>query len=59
MVSDSGFACPVCRAGALQLSITMRFPLLDDPEVAIDTNHLERALRPIPLGKRNPDYHSS
>ena len=26
---------------------------LDDPEVAIDTNHLERALRPIPMGKRN------
>ena len=26
---------------------------LDDPAVAIDTNHLERALRPIPLGKRN------
>lgn len=26
---------------------------LTDPEVAIDTNHLERALRPIPLGKKN------
>ena len=26
---------------------------LDDPEVAIDTNHLERALRAIPLGKKN------
>ena len=26
---------------------------LDDPEVAIDTNHLERALRPIAMGKRN------
>ena len=26
---------------------------LDDPQVAIDTNHLERALRPIPMGKRN------
>lgn len=26
---------------------------LDDPQVAIDTNHLERALRPIPLGRRN------
>ena len=26
---------------------------LDDPDVAIDTNHLERALRPIPMGKRN------
>jgi transposase len=26
---------------------------LDDPEVPIDTNHLERALRVIPLGRKN------
>ena len=26
---------------------------LDNPEVAIDTNHLERGLRPIPMGRRN------
>lgn len=26
---------------------------LDNPEVPIDTNHIERALRPIPLGKKN------
>ena len=26
---------------------------LDDPEVAIDTNHLERALRVIPMGRKN------
>ena len=26
---------------------------LNDPDVPIDTNHLERALRPIPLGRRN------
>lgn len=26
---------------------------LDDPDVAIDTNHLERALRVIPLGRKN------
>ena len=26
---------------------------LDDPDVAIDTNHLERALRVIPMGKKN------
>jgi transposase len=26
---------------------------LADPEVPIDTNHLERALRPIPLGRKN------
>ena len=32
---------------------------LDDPAVAIDTNHLERALRPIPLRKRNWLFTSS
>lgn len=26
---------------------------LDDPEVSIDTNHLERALRVIPMGEKN------
>ncbi|MFM9883540.1 MAG: IS66 family transposase, partial [Burkholderiales bacterium] len=26
---------------------------VDDPDVPIDTNHLERALRPIPMGRRN------
>jgi hypothetical protein len=26
---------------------------LDDPEVSIDANHLERALRVIPMGKKN------
>ncbi len=26
---------------------------VSDPEVPIDTNHLERALRPIPMGRRN------
>lgn len=26
---------------------------LDDPDVPIDTNHLGRALRPIPMGRRN------
>ena len=26
---------------------------LSDPTVAIDTNHLERALRPIPMGRKN------
>jgi hypothetical protein len=25
---------------------------LSDPEVPIDTNHLERALRPVPMGRR-------
>ena len=26
---------------------------LEDPDVPIDTNHIERALRPIPMGRRN------
>ena len=26
---------------------------LEDPDVPMDTNHLERGLRPIPMGKRN------
>ena len=26
-------------------------PILTDPDVPIDTNHLERALRAIPMGK--------
>ncbi len=26
---------------------------LSDPDVPVDTNHLERALRPIPLGRKN------
>ncbi len=29
---------------------------LDQPEVALDTNHLERALRPIPLGRKNWNF---
>ena len=43
-------------AKALRYALERRLGLevfLDDPEVAIDTNHLERALRPIPMGKRN------
>ena len=26
---------------------------LSDPDVPIDTNHLERLIRPIPMGRRN------
>lgn len=26
---------------------------LTDPQVPVDTNHLERGLRPIPLGRKN------
>jgi hypothetical protein len=29
---------------------------LEDPEVPLDTNHLERALRPVPLGRKNWNF---
>ena len=35
MVSDSGPAGRVCRAGALHLSITVRFPLFNEMELAL------------------------
>jgi transposase len=41
---------------ALQYARARRTPLqvfLSDPAVPIDTNHLERALRSIPMGRRN------
>ena len=34
------------RRAALEVFLT-------DPDVPIDTNHLERALRPIPMGRKN------
>ena len=49
-------------AKALNYALERRSGLevfLDAPDVAIDTNHLERALRPIPLGKRNWLFTSS
>ena len=49
-------------AKALNYALERRSGLevfLDDADVAIDTNHLERALRPIPLGKRNWLFTSS
>ena len=39
-------ACAAEREAGLRV-------FLEDPEVAIDTNHLERGLRPIPMGRRN------
>jgi len=36
------------RTRADQLTV-----FLSDPAVAVDTNHLERALRPIPMGRKN------
>ena len=35
MVSDPGLAGRVCRAGALQLSITVRLPLFSEMELAL------------------------
>jgi hypothetical protein len=37
----------------VQPAKTGRPAYLDDPEVSIDTNHLERALRVIPIGRKN------
>ena len=30
---------------------------LDDPDVPLDTNHLERAPRPLPMGRKNWNFH--
>ncbi|MBS0172955.1 MAG: IS66 family transposase, partial [Nitrospira sp.] len=41
---------------ALAYAHKRRIPLevfLADPDVPVDTNHLERALRPIPMGRKN------
>lgn len=41
---------------ALKYAMSRRASLqvfLSDPDVPIDTNHLERGLRPIPMGKKN------
>lgn len=41
---------------ALQYTLTRETALrvfLEDPDVPLDTNHLERALRPIPMGRKN------
>lgn len=43
-------------AKALNYLRTRKDPLmvyLDDPDVPIDTNHIERVIRPIPMGRRN------
>ncbi len=37
-------------AGSRKASLQV---FLGDPEVAIDTNHLERSLRPVPMGKKS------
>lgn len=43
-------------AQAVQYALNREHELkvfLSDPQVALDTNHVERALRPIPMGKKN------
>ena len=45
MVSDSGPAGRVCRAGALQLSITVRLPLLSEMELSTLRQRSYEALR--------------
>ena len=45
MVSDSGPAGRVRRAGALQLSITVRFPLMSEMEVAMFRQRSQEAIR--------------
>jgi transposase len=44
------FAKALGYARARQAGLSV---FLADPDVPIDTNHLERALRPVPLGKKN------
>jgi transposase len=45
---------PLTRAVKYAMARTDRLKVfLSDPYVPIDTNHLERALRPIPMGRKN------
>ena len=45
---------PLAKAIAYALQRTAALEVfLADPDVPIDTNHLERGLRPIPMGRRN------
>jgi len=45
---------PLTRALKYAMVRTDRLKVfLSDPDVPIDTNHLERALRPIPMGRKN------
>ena len=45
---------PLTKALKYAMARTDRLKVfLSDPDVPIDTNHLERALRPIPMGRKN------
>lgn len=50
LLPSSPLAKALNYARARQASLQV---FLGDPDVAIDTNHLERSLRPIPMGKKN------
>lgn len=50
LVPGNPLAKALTYARARRVSLQV---FLADPEVPIDTNHLERALRPIPMGRRN------
>ncbi len=50
LLPSSPLAKAINYAKARQASLQV---FLSDPDVPIDTNHLERGLRPIPLGKKN------
>ena len=54
MLSDSGLAGRVGRAGALQLSITGRFPLLDDLEAVVVAAEGARSLEAAANELRRP-----
>lgn len=47
---SSPFLCALAYIRERRVGLSV---YLDDPEVSIDTNHVERALRVIPVGKKN------
>lgn len=50
LLPSQPFAKALAYAGEREAALRV---YLSDPTVAIDTNHLERALRPIPMGRKN------
>ena len=45
---------PLAKAAKYALErVAERQVFLSDPDVPFDTNHLERAFRPIPMGRKN------
>ncbi|MBL8297707.1 MAG: transposase [Rhodanobacteraceae bacterium] len=50
LLPSNPFAKALCYAWERRVALSV---YLTDPDVPIDTNHLERSLRPIPMGGRN------